>query len=184
VTTCVKKLLAVTHGGDIWLEKPVLITIDLISQIIGLPTWGMDPVFILDDKSKEKALAEEMKNKYGTARGMRGIMIKQINNAATQLGANILACILLRQFCKDEVPAGVIVVAKQCVEGTSMSWVPYLLNLFQEDWKDAQDLGTKFHYLWLITLIAFMGWREPRYVIFCNKPQLARARYLLLRSGP
>jgi hypothetical protein len=36
----------------------------------------------------------------------------------------------------------------------------------------------------LITLIAFMGWREPGYVIFCTRPQPAGERYLLLRSGP
>ena len=62
-----------------------------------------------------------MNKKYGTARGMRGIMIKQINNTATQLGAKILAYKLLRKCRKDEVPAGVIAVAAQCVEGTSMS---------------------------------------------------------------
>jgi hypothetical protein len=65
----------------------------------------MDPTLILDDKSKEKALVEEMKKKYGTTRGMRGIMIKRINNAATQLGANILVCKLLRKCRKDEVLA-------------------------------------------------------------------------------
>jgi hypothetical protein len=57
---------------------------------------GMDPALILDDKSKEKALAEEMMKKYGTTRGTRGIIIKQINNPTTQLGENILACKLLR----------------------------------------------------------------------------------------
>jgi hypothetical protein len=76
VTACVKQLLAVTHGGDIWLDKPIPITIELIAQITGLPIQGMDPMLILDDKSKEKVLAEEMKNKYGIARGMRGIIIK------------------------------------------------------------------------------------------------------------
>jgi hypothetical protein len=59
-------------------------------------------------------LAEEMKKKYGTAKGTRSIMIKQINNATTQLGAKILASKWLRKFHKDEVPAGVIVVAAQC----------------------------------------------------------------------
>jgi hypothetical protein len=135
-TTCVKQLLAVTHGGDIWLDKPIPITIEIIAQIIGLPIWVMDPALIMDDKSKEKALAEEMKKKYGTARGTRVIIIKWVNNTATQLGANILACKLLRKCRKEEVPAGVIAVADQCAEGTSMSWVPYLLNLFQEDCKD------------------------------------------------
>jgi hypothetical protein len=81
------------------------------SHITGLPTQGIDPALILDDKSKEKTLAEEMKNKYGTERGTRGIIIKQINNSMTQLGANILACKLLRKCCKDKVPIGVIAVA-------------------------------------------------------------------------
>jgi hypothetical protein len=110
-TTCIKKLLAVMHRGDICLDKPILITFELITQITRLPSHGMDPVLILECKSKEKALVEEMKKKYGTARGTRGIIIKQINNAVTQLGTNILACKLLRKCRKDEVPAGVIVVA-------------------------------------------------------------------------
>jgi hypothetical protein len=183
-TTCVKQLLAVTHGGDIWLDKPIPITIELIVQITGLPIRGMDPALVLDDKSKEKALAEEMKKKYGIARGMRGIIIKWINNETTQLGTKTLAYKLLRKCRREEVPAGVIVVAAQCAEGTSISWAPYLLNLFLEDCKDAQDLGTKFHYSWLITLIAFMGWREPRYVVFCTRPQPAGVRYLLLKARP
>jgi hypothetical protein len=43
-TTCVKQLLAVTHGGDIWLDKLVSIDIELIANITGLPTRGMDPM--------------------------------------------------------------------------------------------------------------------------------------------
>jgi hypothetical protein len=43
----------------------------------------MDPTLILDNKSKEKALAKEMKNKYGTSRGTRGIIIKWINKELT-----------------------------------------------------------------------------------------------------
>jgi hypothetical protein len=35
-TTCIKKLLVVTHGGDIWLDKPIPITVELIVQIKGL----------------------------------------------------------------------------------------------------------------------------------------------------
>jgi hypothetical protein len=104
-------LLAVTHGGDIWLEKPILITIDIISQITGLPIRGMDPTLVLDDKSKEKSLVEEMKKMYGTSRGTRGIIIKWINNVATQLGAKILAYKLLRKFRREEILAGFIAIA-------------------------------------------------------------------------
>jgi hypothetical protein len=78
-----------------------------------------------------------MKKKYCTYRGTRGIIIKRINNVVKQLGANILACKLLRKCRKDEVPTRVIAVAAQCAEGTFMSWAPYLSNLFQIDCKDA-----------------------------------------------
>jgi hypothetical protein len=126
-----------------------------------------------------------MKKNYGTDRGTKGIIIKRINDATTQLGAKILACNLLRKFHREEVPVRVIVVAAQCAEGTSMSWAPYLLNLFLADCKDAQDLGTEFHYSWLITLIAFMGWRETRYVVFVTRPKPNQgARFLLLRARP
>jgi hypothetical protein len=104
---CFKQLLVVTHGWDVWLDKLIPVTIELITQITGLPIRGMDPALILNDKSKEKALVEKMKKKYGTDRGTRGIIIKQINDAMTQIGANILACKLLRKYRKNEVSASV-----------------------------------------------------------------------------
>jgi hypothetical protein len=73
---CVKKLMAVTHGGYLWLEQLVSIDVELIAYITGLPSWGMDPAQFLEDKTKEKALAEEMKKKYDTERGSRRIIIK------------------------------------------------------------------------------------------------------------
>jgi hypothetical protein len=49
--------------------------------------------------------------------------------------------------------------------------------------KGSQDLGTKFHYSWLITLIALMGWKEPRYVVLYSRPKPNKGvRYLLLRA--
>jgi hypothetical protein len=62
-----------------------------------------------------------------------------------------------------------------------VGWAPYLLNLFLDDCKDVQDFGTKFHYSWLVMLIAFMGSREPRYVSFATRhKQNKGAIYLLL----
>jgi hypothetical protein len=66
---CVKQLMEVTHGGDIWLDKLVSIDIEIIANITMFPSWGMDPAQFLDDKTKEKSLAKEMKKKYGTNRG-------------------------------------------------------------------------------------------------------------------
>jgi hypothetical protein len=61
--------MEVTHGGDICLDKLVSIDVELIAHIVGLQAWGMDPAQFLDDKTKEKSLAKEMKKKYGTNRG-------------------------------------------------------------------------------------------------------------------
>jgi hypothetical protein len=66
---CVKQLLSVTHGGDIWLDKLILIDVELIANITGFPSQGMDPAQFLDKKSKEKALVEKMNKKYGMDKG-------------------------------------------------------------------------------------------------------------------
>jgi hypothetical protein len=44
----------------------------------------------------------------------------------------------------------------------------YLLKLFLDDCKDTQNLGTKFHYSWLLILIALIRWREPPCSHFCD----------------
>jgi hypothetical protein len=56
-TVCVKQLLAIMHGGDIWLDKLISIDVELITSITGLPSRGMDPTHFLDEKTREKALA-------------------------------------------------------------------------------------------------------------------------------
>jgi hypothetical protein len=132
-SACVKQLLAVTHGRDIWLDKIISIYVKLIASIMGSPSRGMDPVQFLDDKAREKVVVEEMKKKYCTNRGTRGIISKRINDVATQLGAKILSCKLLRKCYREEVSAGVFFVTAQCAEGTPMSWAPYLLKLFLDD---------------------------------------------------
>ena len=65
----------------------------------------------MDDKTKEKALEEEMKPKYGTERGSRGIIINQISEPTTRIATKMMACKLLRKFRKEEASAGVIAAA-------------------------------------------------------------------------
>jgi len=83
------------------LDKCVSIDLEIIAKITGLPIWGMDPGLFLDDKTKEKALAEEMKKKYDIDMGTRGIIVKRINDAATQLGVKLLSCKLLRKSHRE-----------------------------------------------------------------------------------
>jgi hypothetical protein len=56
VNNCVKQLLALVHGGILWMDRPVSIDVDLIAEITGMPTDGENPSQYLDDKTKEKAL--------------------------------------------------------------------------------------------------------------------------------
>jgi hypothetical protein len=148
---------------------------------------GENPTQYLDEKTKEKTLAEEMKRTHGTERYLCDIIIKRISDAVTQMTTKILACKMPRKYRKEEVLAGVVVAAAQCANGTSLRWVPYLLNLFLEERKDVHDLGTEFHYSWLLMLIMLMGWRESPYSYFCEWIGRCRVtRYTLLgrKSDP
>jgi hypothetical protein len=84
-----------------------------------------------------------MNKTYNIERGSRDIIIKIITNVATIMATKLMACNLLIKCRKEEVPAGVVIAAAQCTNGTMLNWAPYLLNLFLDDCKDAQDLGTK-----------------------------------------
>jgi len=82
----------------------------------------------------------------------------------------MMACKILRKCRKEEAPTGVIAAVVQCMKGSLLSWTLYLMNCFLDDFKDAQDLGTEFHYAWLIILRALVGWGEPKYSGFYPRP--------------
>jgi hypothetical protein len=42
-SSCVKQLMVVTHGGDIWLDKLISIDVELIVHITGLPSGAWIP---------------------------------------------------------------------------------------------------------------------------------------------
>jgi hypothetical protein len=103
---CINQLMADTHKCYLWLEDPVSIGMELISFIIGLPSWGENPMQYLDDKKKEKALEEEMKNTYGTERGSCIIIIKRISDPGARMATKQMACKLPRKCRKEEVHVG------------------------------------------------------------------------------
>jgi len=129
---------------------------------------GENPAQYLDDKTEEKTLDEEMKRTYEIESCLCDIIIKRISNITTWMATKILACKMLRKCHKEEVLVRVVTDTTQCVNGTSLSSTPYLLNPFLEDWKDVHYLGTEFNYLWLLMLITLMGWRESPYSYFCE----------------
>jgi hypothetical protein len=56
-----------------------------------MPIDAEKPQQYLDDKTKEKTLAEEMKKTYGTVRGSRGIVINIINEPVTRLATKLVS---------------------------------------------------------------------------------------------
>jgi len=52
-----------------------------------------------------------MNKKYGTKRGSCGIIIKRLSDVVTRMAKNIMACKLLRKFCKEEVLVKVVATA-------------------------------------------------------------------------
>jgi hypothetical protein len=83
INGCVKQFLARVHGGILWMDRPVSINIDLITEITRLPTYGEKSKKYLEDKAEEKSISDEIKEKYGAERGNKGININNINDSTT-----------------------------------------------------------------------------------------------------
>jgi hypothetical protein len=110
-----------------------------------------------------------MNKTYRTERGSCIIIIKRISDAATKMATKLMVYKLIRKCLKEEVPAGVVAIVSQCANGTMINWAPYLLNFFLDDCKDVQDLGTKFHYSWLMILIDLIIWKDSSYSYFYDR---------------
>jgi hypothetical protein len=90
INRCVKQLLARVNEGILWMDWPVPINVNLITTITRLPTDGEKPEQYLEDKTKAKSISNEIKAKYGTEKGNRGIRINDINDPATQFSTRFL----------------------------------------------------------------------------------------------
>jgi hypothetical protein len=51
INACVKQLLERVHGGILWMDRSVLINVDLIQEITGLPIDGEKSKKYLEDKT-------------------------------------------------------------------------------------------------------------------------------------
>jgi hypothetical protein len=104
VGLCVKQLLARVHGGILWIHRKIHINVALISNITGLNTIGAQLEEYLENKAREKEIAEIVKAQFGKNRGSRGIVLKEINDAMMQLSNKLMAYKLLRKCRKEEAP--------------------------------------------------------------------------------
>ena len=64
----------------------------------------------------------------------------------------------MRKCHADEVPAPVVALAAQCTEGVQFNQVNYLCGEFLANYREAQEQGKTFHYVWLLLLIVLVAW--------------------------
>jgi hypothetical protein len=75
----------------------------------------------------------------------------------------VLSYNLLYKFLKDEVPTAMIATTKKFSKGVQINWATFLVKQFLTNCIEEQKKGTKFHYAWILILIAMVGWQEPGY---------------------
>jgi hypothetical protein len=104
VWLCVKQFLAQVHGRILWIDRSIHLDLALIFKIMGLPTLGAQLEEYLDNKAREKEVAEIVKAQFGTNRGNRDIMLRDINNDVTRFSNKLMDFKLLRKCRKEEAP--------------------------------------------------------------------------------
>ena len=62
---CVKQLLVCFHGGTLWLNTSIPVTINLIASITGFPKVGEDPTQYIRGRDTEWKLAKQLKEFFG-----------------------------------------------------------------------------------------------------------------------
>jgi hypothetical protein len=108
---CIKQFLSQVHGNILCMDRLVQLDVALITKITGLPTVGACLEEYLENKARENEIVELVKEQFGTIRGNRGIMLRDINDNATRFTSKIMACNMFRKCRKEETPKGVIEVA-------------------------------------------------------------------------
>jgi len=113
----IRQLLCLVHDGYLWLEEPITITTDLIHYISWLPCKGKDLATIAEGKGNDLALTEAMKVKYKLEKKKRGYAISNIKEKWVRVATQLLAGKVMRKCHTNEVPALVVALAKQRMEG-------------------------------------------------------------------
>ena len=68
------------HGGMVWLNTPIPVTVDLIASITGLPKAGEDPTQYIREKDTDKKLSKQLKERFGLLHDGHAYQINNINS--------------------------------------------------------------------------------------------------------
>lgn len=73
-----------------------------------------------------------MKKRYKLEKKKRDYTISSINNNTVKIAIQILESEVMRKCRVNEVPAPVVALAKQCMEGVQFKWFEFLCKEFLE----------------------------------------------------
>jgi hypothetical protein len=99
---------------------------------------------------------------------MRGYKVTSINNGAVHLTCQMIAGKIVRKNQPTQVTGFIVDLTGKCAKGLQMNWAQYLINHMDLNCIEAQDQGHKFHFSWLLILIAFIAWEMPEGATFPN----------------
>ena len=105
---CAKQLLVCFHGRTLWLDIPIAVIVDLISEITVFPKAREDPSQYLRGRDNDKKLAQQLKERYGLKRDGHTYRIDNINERAVCIGAHILASKVIRGNLPVHYNSGVV----------------------------------------------------------------------------
>lgn len=152
----IRQLLFLVHDGYLWLEELIPITTELIHRISCLPRIRRDPTEIVG-QSRGLALAKAMKKKYRLEKKQRGYVITSIQDKGVHVATQLLVGKVMRKCHGNEVLAMVITPAEQCTEGVQFNWMQFLCEEFLMNYKESQEQGNTFHYVWFLLSILLVA---------------------------
>lgn len=146
---------------------------ELIHRISWLPYKGKDPAEITG-KSRDLALTEAMKKKYKFGKKKRGYIISSIKDKGVCVATQLLAGKVMRKCHRDKVLVLVVALVEQCTKEVQFNQVEFLCEEFLTNYKEAQEKGKTFDYVWLLFSILLVTGELPKDSQFPHIEQLAR----------
>ena len=133
INVAIKVLLSYVHGGHLWLDRKVDITIDLIHQIMGLSKTDADPATHFVEKDQDKKLVVRLIKKYNLTRGGWAYNATQIEDKPLWFTVQLLVDRVLRKCRPNQVSELTIELADTARDWVQYNWALYLLNQLIED---------------------------------------------------
>jgi hypothetical protein len=111
------------------------------------------------ERPADRALAQRIKDTCGDVeKGTRGYKVASIQSGTVCLAYQLITGKLVHKNWRTQVIGFVVDLTGKCAEGLHMNWSKYLVNQLEIDYKEVQDQGYEFHFIWLLILIMFITW--------------------------